>query len=285
MNQAKIQACWDELAPLVREATQILKEWHKYNRQADRLNELQQRARAACARGSYLQGVGEPHWAVLWRINDSRSVQTSICKRAIAVLLNLEGVLQPDQIELLKPDIDSTSVRRTCQIILTMAQVLGENCGPAPAGWPGVSGGDADVILDNAVINALEKQVQELETGTEDLLKQRESVRESTEQQCTIKNQSADKVEAQTQATPEVSPHAQRKGAGGRSFKAYNWLAIDRIRQIPKPDHETVEKVLKDIRSSMESKEGILSPVEWARRRHNLRSSLKRTGLLPSKKE
>ena len=147
-NQAKVQACWALLAPLVREGTQILKEWRKYSRKVDRLNELQQTAGAACARGAYPQEDGEPHWAVVRRINDLRSEQTAIYHRAAAVLLDLEDILPLDKIEALEREIDPGSVRRTCQGIMMMAQVLSEHCGPAPVGWPGSPDGDADVLLE-----------------------------------------------------------------------------------------------------------------------------------------
>ena len=162
-DQAKVQACWKTLGPLERQAKQILMEWRKYSRQVDRLNELQQTAGAACARGAYRQEDGEPHWAVVQRINDLRSEQTGICHRAAAVLLDLEDVLPFDKIESFEREIGSGSVRRICQGIVMMSQVLNEHCGQAPAGWSEAADGGAGVLIDHAVIERLEAQGRAME--------------------------------------------------------------------------------------------------------------------------
>lgn len=165
-DEIKVHSYWKTLAPLARQATQILEGWRKYSRQVDRLNELQQMARAACARGAYAQEDDEPHWAIVRRINGLRSEQAAIYHRAATVLLDLEDVLPLEKIEALEREISPASVRRTCQGIVTAAKYLNEHCGPAPAGWPGSSDGDANVLLDEWVINALAMQVKEMEMET-----------------------------------------------------------------------------------------------------------------------
>jgi hypothetical protein len=129
-----------------------------------RLNELQQTAKAACARGAYAQEDDEPHWAIVRRIDGLRSEQAAICHRAATVLLELEDVLPLDKVEALEREISPASIRRTCQGIVTAAKLLNEHCGPRPAGWPGSSDGDTNVLLEDSVINALEMQVKEMET-------------------------------------------------------------------------------------------------------------------------
>jgi hypothetical protein len=96
-GQTKVQACWTALAPLAHHATRLLKEWRRYSRQVDRLNELQQIASAAVTRGAYPQEDGEPHWAIVRHINELRSEQTAICDKAATVLLDVEDILPLEQ--------------------------------------------------------------------------------------------------------------------------------------------------------------------------------------------
>jgi hypothetical protein len=167
-DETKVHA-WNTLAPLARQATQILEAWRKYSRQVDRLNELQQTAKAACARGAYAQEDDEPHWAIVRRINGLRSEQAAICHRAATVLLELEDVLPLDKVEALEREISPASIRRTCQGIVTAAKHFNEHCGPAPAGWPGSSDGDTNMLLEDSVINALKMQVKEMETRQQEI--------------------------------------------------------------------------------------------------------------------
>jgi hypothetical protein len=119
---------------------------------------------------------GEPHWAIIRRIEDLRSQQqTAIRKKAAAILLDLEDLLPLEKIETIEREIATTSVRRTCQGILMMASALSEHCGPAPAGWPGCPNGDGDVLLDDSVISAAEEEVAELQREAEVAALQREA--------------------------------------------------------------------------------------------------------------
>ena len=162
-DQTNVQALWTMLAPLTRQATEIRKQWRKYSRQADSLNELQQRATSACARSAYPQEDGELHWAIVRRLGDLRAEHTAICRSAAIALRDLEDTLPLASIEALEKEIDPRSVYRTCQGIITAAQELSEHCGPAPAGWPGDPDGDAGALLDDSMIAQIEAQVEEME--------------------------------------------------------------------------------------------------------------------------
>ena len=231
-DQTKIQACWKALAPLARQATRILDGWRKSSRQADRLNELQQRALAACSRGTYPQEDGEPHWTIARRINDLRSAQTAIYERAAAVLLDLEQILPLDKIETLEQEIDRGSVRRTCQGILTAAKYLNERYGPAPADWPG----SPDVFWNDSEIDVLEAQVKEM-----DIRQQRIDAEEQERSQ----KEQADarrKAEAQEQSTT-INECAKRLAAAGLDAEKEIKLWVKRDSPAPLKPEEEKQKI------------------------------------------
>lgn len=246
-DQTKIQACWKALAPLARQATRILDGWRKYNRQADRLNELQQRALAACSRGTYPQEDGEPHWAIARRINDLRSAQTAIYERAAAVLLDLEQILPLDKMESLEQEIDRSSVRRTYQGILTAAKYLNQHCGPAPAGWPGSPGGDPDVFLDDAMIDKLEAQVKEMEVQQQkdDVEKWKRSQKEQAE----AKRKAQEERQRERQRHSETQGEMGRPKRKGKNRPSENAIdALEDIWKSVKPNLKTGEPNIEEVK-------------------------------------
>ena len=299
---ARKKASWQFLA----QVSQFNDQWWEFQEQINHLNGLRTRARAMTERQNYPR-VTEAQ-AIVEDID--RLMQTlQAIPRKLRGSDQLRDVLPEGFVNRIRKEINPTYIKGTCEILLLHVPELETKIGPAPAGWPALAD-TMRVLLDAEDIRSIETKVRVLEEtlrkfDADEWVKwnRAEEDRRTAEQQragqITSKEKAADSI---TQAEPlsitsevpsEQRPNLQnlptsnavKRGTGGREYTAWNQVAIERVRQIQDPDHDAVEKVLRDIRGRMESEEGKkLDSNEWSRRRHNIRSSLNRVGLLPTKK-